>query len=199
MTNRLRENIMKNLAQLLTDHVNGSTFIAITSHTDARTSKTLGRDPETKQWISNPHYNRVTKVTEGMNVMVFQNKTTNAYENMVNKRLAAEGKSTEAFTLGPRKWGVRVPNTCFIEHNENFHIEVIVLKAGTTTYLLDGQPIDKKDIQGLPKAKPSVGQQGGLDKQVIIRSFKSESIKEITINKEKHTQLYFDISKVNVR
>ena len=56
--------------------------------------------------------------------------------------------------------------------------------------------IDKDKIEGLPTTPDTSGQQGGLeqDKQVIIRSFKVDSIKELTINKETYSNLTFDVN-----
>lgn len=171
-----------NIAKLLTENVNGATFIGI----DTETTPTL------RGGKSNPHQGRVTKVTEGSNVMVFQNKTTNAYENMVKRRLEQEGKNPEWFELKPRTWGTRIKNTCFVEHKGNYYVEVIFLKAGETHYTLDGKKVDKSVIEGLPFEKEEA-QQGGLSHKVIIRTFSVESIKSITINKQKYDNLYFRV------
>ena len=170
---------MKNIVDLM-KKVNGATFISIDSSTEPRL--TGGK--------KNPHIGRVRKVTEGASVMVFQNKTTNAYENMVNKRLGKEGKST--FTLSPRTWGTRVPNLPFVEHKGSHYMEVIFLSSGDTTYTLDGVPTPATDIIGLAP-KPDEAAQGGLNDKVIIRTFKVANINKITIDKETHTNLFFDI------
>ena len=171
-----------NLAKLLTENVNGATFIGIDTETV----------PKLSGGKSNPHQGRVTKVTEGSNVMVFQNKTTNAYNNMVKRRLEQEGKDPGNFQLQPRTWGTRVPNTCFVEHKGQYYVEVIFLKAGETYYTLDGKKVDKSVIQGLPESREEAVQ-GGLDNKVIIRTFSVESIKSITINKQKYDNLYFRV------
>lgn len=159
---------------LFTEHVNGATFISIDTKTDVTL---LGGK-------KNPMQGRVQKSTTGSNVMVFQNKTTNAYENMVNRRLEKEGKPV-VFEVGPRKWGTRIPNTPFVEHNGELYLEVIFLRAGEVQYLLDGQPVDKADIEGLAE-KPDYEGQGGLDNKVIIRTFKVSSIVGFTIDKQKY-------------
>lgn len=58
---------------------------------------------------------------------------------------------------------------------------------GNVAYLLDGQPIAKEDIVGLP-SKSSEGKQGGLDdkKKVIVRTPKLASITRITLNGTKY-------------
>lgn len=155
----------------LMSSVNGATFISIDTVTEVKL--TGGKQ--------NPLQGRVTKENVGSNVMVFQNKTTNAYENMVNKRLAQEGKGE--FTVGPRSWGHRVPNTPFVEHNGNAYLEVIFLSSGRSQYCVDGVPFHGH-IDGLPVR--SEGEQGGLENKVIIRTFNLDSIRSIVIDKQRH-------------
>ena len=128
----------------------------------------------------NPMKDRVTKLTTGSRVQVFQNKKINGYDAMVRRRLEAEGKESDSFVLGPRAWGVRVENMPIVTHNGENYLEVIFLKAGTTEYFLDGKPIDKKDIIGL-KESGAAGEQGGLsdESKVIIRTYKFDSIRQI--------------------
>lgn len=161
---------MPTLKQLFTENVNGATFISLDTVTQVNL---LGGK-------ANPYKGRVTKKMVGANVMVFQNKTTNGYENMVNRRLQAEGKSI-VFEVGPRQWGTRVPNTPFVEHKEETYLEVIFLRPGKVEYLLDGQPVDPSTIPGMPAEKEE-GEQGGLDNKVVIRTFKFSSIVAVAIN-----------------
>lgn len=166
----MNEQILKDLMA----QVNGSTFISIDTITDVKL--TGGK--------KNPFQGRVTKRTTGSTVMVFQNKTTNAYENMVKRRLEQEGKSQDDFVLGPRMWGTRIENTPFVEHNGQLYLEVIFLKAGKSELLVDGQQYTG-EIEGLP-AEREESEQGGLSNKVIIRTFKVGSIKAITINKQRY-------------
>lgn len=155
--------------------INGNTFIGIDTLTDVKLSG--GK--------ANVMQGKVKKCCVGSNVMVFQNKTTNGYANMVEKRLIAEGKNPESFELQPRSWGTRIENTplVFHEEKEQYYLEVIFIKAGEVSYLLDGKPIKKELVEGLPESKEYDGQ-GGLDNKVIIRSYKIDSISRITIAKE---------------
>jgi hypothetical protein len=134
---------------------------------------------------ANPFQGRVTKRMTGASVMVFQNKKSNAYENMVNRRLEAEGKDPASFQLGERAWGTRIPETPFIEHKGQKYLEVIFLKSGSTELLVDGQPYSDH-IPGLPEEKTNADSQGGLDNKVIIRTFKLDSIKVIRVNKQEY-------------
>lgn len=163
---------MTTVREIMTDKVNGGTFIAINTETQVKLSG--GR--------SNPLQGRVTKVVIGSNVMVFQNKHTNAYENMVNRRLVVEGKDPNSFQVGPRSWGQRETGTPFVTHNGNEYLEVIFLKCGDVHYRVDGVATPKDQIPGLPESSQEA-HQGGLDQKVIIRTYAVESIIGITIDK----------------
>jgi hypothetical protein len=164
---------MANIRELL-KNVNGGTFISI----DTITPVTL------KGGKSNPFQGRVTKEVTGSNVMVFQNKTTNAYENMVNRRLNKEGKST-TFEVGPRAWGTRIANTPFVEHKGQLYLEVIFLAAGERRILVDGRPFNGT-IQGMDEKEESA-HQGGLNDKVIIRTYNVAHIERITVDGVAHT------------
>lgn len=168
---------MTNMAQVLTA-MNGAMFIGLDSEVEV--TLTGGK--------KNPMQGRVTKRSTGNSVMVFQNKNGSSYAAMVQRRLVAEGKSAGDFTLSPRKWGERLPNTPVVRHDNKagerkYYLEVIFLKAGKSEYFLDGKPIDKDDIEGLP-AKPEPTGQGGLENQVQIRTFAMDSILAVRCDKQ---------------
>jgi hypothetical protein len=136
---------------------------------------------------SNPFKDRVFKKTVGSHV-ILANTTENVYENMVKKRLIEEGKDHTQFKLKPRTWGVRVGDTPFIDHSGKIYLECIFIKGGKSVYLVDGVETDPEEIQGLEikkeetenlvddtKEKP----QGGLENQVIIRTYDISSIEKI--------------------
>jgi len=152
--------------------VSGASFIGL----DTVTTPTLTGGKK------NPLQGRIRKIMSGASVMVFQNKNSNGYENMVQKRLVAEGKDATAFELSPRPWGVRVPNTPIVEHKGKEYLEVIFLKAGEVQFTCDDKPIDRDDIQGLDES-PS-GEQGNLQNKVIIRTFAMDSLRAVRINKD---------------
>lgn len=167
--------------------VNGNTIVAITTSTKpSGMRKTIDTDGGRE---TNPHYNRVQKITTGSSVMVFQNKAINGYDAMVKRRLEKEGKNPSSFQLGPRKWGERLKNLPIVRHpSGQLYLEVIFLRSGETTYNLDGVPIDKSDILGLPTSRQE-GEQGGLDDKVIIRTFKVSSLLTIRINNTLYTNI----------
>ena len=143
----------------------GGTFVGIDTVTEVKLSG--GK--------KNPQQGRITKATTGSQVMCFSNTNGSAYDAMVKRRLAAEGKDPETFVLGPRKWGQRVTGTVFIEHEGAHYLEVIFMKAGTSLYLQDGYPIAKELIEGLPESREDNGQ-GGLENKVVIRTYALDSI-----------------------
>jgi len=159
--------------------INGGTFVGIDTVTI----------PKLKGGKSNPQQGDVTKTNTGSSVMVFQNKNSNAYENMVGRRLIAEGKDPETFELGARVWGTREEGTPLVKHTPKgetkaqLYMEVIFLKSGKNTFQLNGKEIDKNDVIGLDLKKEE-GNQGGLSNKVIIRTYKLSSIARITIGKQ---------------
>jgi len=154
--------------------VSGSSFVGLSTKTT----------PILTGGKKNPMQGRITKIMTGASVMVFQNKNSNGYENMVQRRLAAEGKDPESFVLGNRVWGERVANSPIVMHKDKKYVEVIFLRSGVVSYELDGQAIDKKDIIGMVDKDDGV--QGGLDNKVIIRTFAEESITQVNIDGEKY-------------
>jgi hypothetical protein len=170
------------LLQHLLSHVNGATFISLDTLTPVRLRKTLA------DGSANFFYDRIKKQVTASNVMVFQNKTTNAYENMVQRRLIEEDKDPTLFELSPRSWGTRIPNTPFVRHvieDElvRYYLEVIFLRAGTIEYLLDGHPLDKRvKIPGI--LEHNEAEQGGLTRKVVLRDYACDHITGIMINKE---------------
>lgn len=154
--------------------VNGASFVGI----DTLTEVTLLGGKK------NPQQGRITKRMTGASVMVFQNKETNGYANMIGRRLLQEGKDPTSFVLGERAWGTRIPNMPIVEHIKDnvtmYYVEVIFLRPGQVEYMQDGMPIAKHLIVGLQDREE--GDQGGLDNKVVIRSFKASSITEIRVD-----------------
>lgn len=173
---------MTNLATLLTDGINGANIVSIDTETNVKL--TGGK--------KNEYQGRVTKRVRGSNVMVFANKKINGYDAMVKRRLEKEGKDPETFQLSPRTWGQRLSGAPFVEHKGNYYIEVIFIRPGTTEYLVDGVVTDPTTITGMPASKEEA-RQGGLDDKVIIRTYKADSIKAITINKHRYDELEFNL------
>jgi len=89
----------------------------------------------------NEQVGRVTKTTQNHPVTLIGNG--GGYE-------AAQKAKDPNFVLGERRWGNR--NAAgLIEHKGELYVEYMSRGKGQTTYFLDGQPIDKAEIVGLPK------------------------------------------------
>lgn len=160
----LKAKLVAQLAQ-----VQGSAIASIT----AETAVTL------KGGKKNPLQGKVTKRAENANVMFFTNTNSNAYNNMVRRRLEAEGKHAEDFTLGKRVWGERIDESPFIQHKGQLYVEVVFLAPPQSVkYFVDGAETDKAQIPGLPEDTKE-GKQGGLDNKVILRTYKLDSIKQV--------------------
>lgn len=151
--------------------VHGNSIISIDAETEP---KLLGGK-------KNAHIGRARKVVIGSNVMVFQNKNFSAYDAMVKRRLAKEGKNPNNFVLSPRAWGERLPNSPFVTHNGEMYLEVIFLRPGATHYTLDGQVTSPAFIEGLVTDHQEA-EQGGLDDKVIIRTYKFSSVLAVKID-----------------
>ena len=116
--------------------------------------------------------------------MCFSNSKGSAYEAMVKRRLAAEGKDADNFEVGPRAWGQRETGTPFVMHDGKAYLEVVFLRAGRTHYELDGVVVSKDDIQGLPAPREDAEGQGGLENKVVIRTFALDSITALRADKK---------------
>ena len=161
-------------AKSVISKVRGSAFAGIDTLTEVKL--TGGK--------KNPMQGRVTKETVGSNVIVFNDISSNAYEQMVKRRMEKEGLDPENFEVKERKWGRRVGSSPFIEHKGNYYLETIFISSGKTSYFLDGEPIRESEIEGLKKPTPSPESQGGIKNKVIIRTYNLESIQQLRILKQ---------------
>lgn len=164
-----------NILETIFGQVNGNSIISLDTETI----------PTMRGGRANPHMGRVRKVSIGHNVMVFQNKHTNAYDAMVRRRLQHEGKNPERFVLGERSWGTRINGTPFVTHNDQMYLEVIFLRPGKVHYTLDGLFIEPEMINGLVMNHQEADQ-GGLEDKVVLRDFKFDSIRAVKIGGVEH-------------
>jgi hypothetical protein len=159
------------VAQQAFENLAGGTFVGL---------DTLTKVP-LKGGKKNIHQGRVTKHMTGATVMCFTNQKGSAYEAMVRRRLEQEGRDPN-FEVGPRAWGTRITGTPFVEHRGEYYLEVLFLKSGDISYLLDGLVVAKSAIQGLESPAVSENSQGGLENRVQIRSFSLESVLALRAN-----------------
>jgi len=95
------------LAQMLKDPKNyrGCSFVGLDMITEV--GLTGGK--------ANPMQGKVQKVHTGFVAMLFSNKLSSAYGNMVNRRLEQDDKEAN-FEPSKLPWGVREPQTAYIDH-----------------------------------------------------------------------------------
>ncbi len=125
---------------------------------------------------NNPYFGEVTKLMEA-NVFINFN-----YQNSVNRARVKEGKAAD-FVAQPRKWGQKVPNTPLILHNGAYYLEARFLGSNRTKTAVfhKGRLLDPAKISSFVAVK-SESKTQDLEKEVVMRDFKLENIKEITLN-----------------
>lgn len=104
------------------------------------------------------------------------------YENSVNNQRAREG-SEKDFEAKPRTWGHRIPGTPLVKHKGSYYLEMKVEKSESPVYILGTYLLDNNDI------KPWIPKQTSrqeVEKPVILRDYKIDSIQKIVINKQEY-------------
>ena len=147
--------------KLLQD-VKGATFATITADVDARcTGGKNGPFAGTR---------KVSVVNVALNVN---------YEKSVNRQLEREGKTAE-FEASANPWGSHVENCPLIVNGEKFYLQGIPQKTLKTAFFKNGTEVEKQEIEAyLPKK--SENQTQGTDKEIVVRRWSLENIKEIKI------------------
>jgi len=153
-----------NLKEAL-EGIKGSSFVGI----DMETTLKL------KGGKKNPMQGKVRKVVTGANTMVFSSTSSSNYESMVKRRMEKEGLDPDTFKVSKRAWGSRIENSCFIEHKNEKYLELFFMNPGKITYTLEGENIEKEDIEGLQESKSS----GDQENKVIIRTVNVRNITSI--------------------
>jgi len=116
------------------------------------------------------------------------------YDNAVNNQRMREGTPVDAttgevleFVAEPRKWGVRREGTPFVDHKGSTYLEVKVERSLHCEYRMDdGTPVDASIVEPwLPSREE--GRRQMVEKPVILRDYKMENLREVTINGATHT------------
>lgn len=125
----------------------------------------------------NPMQDLITKISTA--------EVTLSGTGVYASRKVDEGEFRSSDEVKKRTWGVRVGNSCIIEHKNKMYVEFLVDGTPKVTYLYKNpttdalEDIKKEDIQGL---KPS-----HRDSNVLIASVPCDNIKlmtEITPNSD---------------
>lgn len=142
----------------LLDKISGCTF----ANLDAETEPSKG----------------IRKVTTGVRVILYTNKKSSGYENMVKRRLAEAGKNPDDFRSGDLPWGTQVPDSPLIEHKGKVYLKCIVLSPGQSRYYIGTREVGGTGL-GLRGHMPDQGLPPG--DEVIVCAYKLESILKITL------------------
>lgn len=104
------------------------------------------------------------------------------YENAVNRQREREGVTAD-FESHPRQWGVRLQGTPFVQHNDSLYLELKVEKSlEEPTYVdVEGNAVTFDAVQPHLTARSNSSRQG-VEKQIILRDYRMDSITSITVN-----------------
>lgn len=146
------------LLENLLDKINGCTFANI----DATTEPSSG----------------IIKKTTGIRVILFTNKKTSGYENMVKRRLEEAGKDPDSFRSGDLPWGEQVPNSPLVEHKGKVYLKCILLSEGQSKYFIGTREVGGQGL-GLRGRFPNQGLPPG--DEVKVACYNLENIEKITL------------------
>lgn len=188
----------------VTKRVTGSTVL-IAQNKNTNTYQNMVRNAIVGELLTE-FKDKLSKAAEAQTLL--SNVLTLAEQNDLAAKIEAHLSDTDAdrreeaeerFTVSPRKWGERIPNTPFIQHTKDgatkHYLDTIFLRAGTSEFFLDGNPIAEADIVGYekPVAKESPNVQGGLkvENQIIVRSIGLDSIRAIRTGGSEYSGSFF--------
>ena len=146
----------------------GNGFVGLTTVTEAAT-------------VKNP-YGKIMKLSRQIVNTGF------SYENAVNNQAKREGSEVK-FKPHQRVWGKHVTQS-LIEHNGNFYLEAKPEKSRGHKYFYHDSTgkihlLTKSQVQNYLKQSKKPNTQDFLKQEVRIRDYKLESIRKISVNKEK--------------
>lgn len=110
------------------------------------------------------------KCTTGESVILFTNKHSSGYENMVRRKLKKAGKNPDDFTLSDLPWGERVPDTPLITNKGEYYLQTILLTPGKSEYFIGDLPIQEEYLDLRKRTNA-----------VLVNTYKLESILRIAI------------------
>ena len=123
----------------------------------------------------NPRHGNCWKVSR-VNVMA-----NFIYGNAVNRQRVREGTDPD-FQAQPRKWGERLPGTCFVAHKDKLYVEAKVERSLGRQYVdRDGKPIDAEAIAPFLPDRDGEGETQEIESVVIVRDYSLESIVGIVL------------------
>jgi hypothetical protein len=104
------------------------------------------------------------------------------YESSVNKQREREGLATD-FEAMPRKWGVRVDGTPFVEHKGKDYLELKVQNPLGHEYVdAQGNALARELVEQYLPAKGASRQ--GVRREVMLRDYSFESLRAVAMRGE---------------
>lgn len=122
--------------------------------------------------------NGIQKVTTGVRIILFTNKKSSGYENMVKRRLEEAGKDPNGFVLGDLLWGTRLPDSPVIENKGKHYLQCILLSEGQSKYFIGGREVPQ---DGLMLRQRSNNQGLPTGSEVVVACYKLENITRIAL------------------
>lgn len=145
---------------------NGTSFVGLTTLTDARAKKT-----------GNP-YGKILKKTKLLANIGFH------YKNSLNNQAKREGKEID-FDIKPRRWGVRMENAPLVKHNDKYYLEYKAENVQSVVYYTEqGKELTKEQVQEFLPKKSTSSTQRELTKKIILRDVNIENILSLRISKK---------------
>ena len=155
--------------------VKGTTFATLETSTEPAMRKT-----------GNPYVGRIRKISKGLNVSIGAN-----YENGVNRQAGREGvEEAGEFKAEKLAYGSWLVPHKIIEHKGELQIRVTCnphMKPSEVYYTCDGERVTDEvlaEIKSFEPEKSSSSRQAdfGVEREVVPRNYKLESITGITVN-----------------
>lgn len=145
--------------------VKGTTFASIKTRTLVRMSKKA---------IASCPFGQIAKESTVSVTLGFH------YAKSVNRQRDREGLEAD-FVAEPRAWGERISGTPIVKHNGEFYLECKVERSiGHQYYDETGNPLSDDDVDAyLPDRGAS---RQGVEREIVIRDYKLDSIRSITLN-----------------
>lgn len=120
------------------------------------------------------------RVVEGESVILFTNKNSSGYGDMVRRRLKQAGKDPDSFILGNLPWGVRVEGTPLIYHagKDKYYLQTILLRPGLVRAFMGD---DEVPASRLRMTHDNRHQGLSPDNRVIVQTYAIENITHIKL------------------
>jgi len=172
------------LRNILNALANEPTDVSIVTRTEPTMRKT-----------GNPFVGNVRKISTVHGVINWHyatevNKQRNREQSFTVVNGMPQINEVEVFEAQPRKWGVRLENSPFVEHREKFYLEVKVNDTQTPQYVDNNdKPIVGEELDQLksffPVKKEGARQQ--VEKPVIVRDYDFDNVVALTTHDNKTT------------